>query len=211
MMWTWSLNWAEITPTILVGTCPMTADDLARIHREAGCDAVLSVQHDECIAYWGIDEPALQARAEALGVERERLPMRDFIVEDQRRCLADAVAALAAMQTAGRRTYVHCTAGLGRAPLTVWSYLTWIEGIPSEEAVALIKDRRLGAVPAPEAHGGCRDDLLASYRDVYAAANEPDDWPDPTQLDDPQAAQAALRAILLARRQANPSAANPSA
>jgi len=30
-MWTWSLNWGEITPRILVGTCPMTTADLERI------------------------------------------------------------------------------------------------------------------------------------------------------------------------------------
>ncbi|MBK1706140.1 dual specificity protein phosphatase family protein [Halochromatium glycolicum] len=196
-MWSWSLNWAEITPSIVVGTCPMTPDDLERIHHEAGCSAVLSVQHDDCMAYWGIDEAALQARADALGMQRARRPMRDFIVEDQRRHLVNAVCALAAMQAAGQRTYVHCTAGLGRAPLTVWSYLSWVEGMPSEDAVALIKARRAGAVPAPEAHLGCREDLLARYRDAYAAAGGPD-WPDPERLDDPAIAQAALRTLLLA-------------
>lgn len=195
-MWNWSLNWAEITPRLLIGTCPMTPDDLERIHREASCNAILCVQHDECLAYWGIDEPALQARAEALGVQRWRHPMRDFLVEDQRRHLAGAVSALAAMQRAGLRTYVHCTAGLGRAPLTVWAYLSWIEDWPSAEAVALIKARRRGAVPAPEAYEGCRQDLLARYRDSDCARGEAD-WPDPEQLDDPAAARAAVRALLL--------------
>lgn len=196
-MWTWSLNWAEITPTIVVGTCPMTPEDLERIHHEASCSAILSVQHDDCMAYWGIDEAALQARAEALGMQRARRPMRDFVVEDQRRHLAKAVSALAAMQRAGHRTYVHCTAGLGRAPLTIWSYLSWVEGVASEDAVALIKARRAGAVPAPEAHAGCREDLLARYRNAYAAAGRPD-WPDPECLDDPDSARAALRTLLLA-------------
>jgi len=196
-MWHWSLNWAEITPTIVVGTCPMTPDDLERIHLEAQCNAVLSVQHDDCLAHWGIDEGALQARADALGITRSRRPMRDFVVEDQRRHLPAAVSALAAMQRAGRRTYVHCTAGLGRAPLTVWSYLSWVEGQPSDEAVGLIKARRAGAVPAPEAHEGCHEDLLARYRDAYLAGAGPD-WPDPDRLEDPAATQAALRALLLA-------------
>jgi hypothetical protein len=47
----WSLNWGEITPRILVGTCPMTTADLDRIDAEAGVSAVLSVQHDDCLAY----------------------------------------------------------------------------------------------------------------------------------------------------------------
>ena len=34
-MWTWSLNWGDITPQIVIGTCPMTPDDLETIRTEA--------------------------------------------------------------------------------------------------------------------------------------------------------------------------------
>ena len=54
-MWTWSLNWGEVTPHIVIGACPMTPDDLKLIHAGAGVSAVLSLQHDDCLAYWGID------------------------------------------------------------------------------------------------------------------------------------------------------------
>ena len=59
---------------------------------------------------------------------------------------------------------VHCTAGLGRAPLTVLSHLVWIEGLSPEEAIGLIHRGRPGAVPAWEAHQGCRADLVERYR-----------------------------------------------
>jgi protein-tyrosine phosphatase len=137
-MWTWSLNWDEITPRILVGTCPMTLADLERIESEAGVSAVLSVQHDDCLAYWDIDYAEMRTHGERLGLRMTRRPMRDFDIPDQRRNLAQAVSTLANLQTGRHRTYVHCTAGLGRAPLTVLSYLVWVEGLSPDEAIGLI-------------------------------------------------------------------------
>jgi hypothetical protein len=163
-MWTWSLNWGEITPRILVGTCPMATADLDRIGAEAGVSAVLSVQHDDCLAYWDIDYAEMRTHGERLGLRMARRPMRDFDIPDQRRNLARAVRALADLRSEGHRTYVHCTAGLGRAPLTVLSYLVWVEGLPSEEAIGLILRGRPDAVPAWEAHHGCREDLIGRYR-----------------------------------------------
>jgi len=200
-MWTWSLNWAEITPTILIGACPMAPADVERIHREGGCAALLSVQHDDCLGYWGIDEAALRDRGRALGLRMQRRPMRDFDSDDQRLGLAAAVAALAEMQSAGHRTYVHCTAGLGRAPLTVWAYLSWIEGWDPQDAVALIKARRAGAVPSPEAFVGCRSDLLARYRTTAGtrpdpAANHAGSAPETEQ----ETELAALRTLLVGDR-----------
>jgi hypothetical protein len=71
-MWTWSLNWDEITPRILVGTCPMTTVDLDRIGAEAGVSAVLSVQHDHCLAYWDIDYAEMRTHGEKLGLRMAR-------------------------------------------------------------------------------------------------------------------------------------------
>lgn len=168
-MWSWSLNWAEVTDLVLVGTCPMRPADLERIRAETDAAALLSVQHDECLAYWGIDEPLMREAGARLGLRMERRAMRDFDIADQQRRLASAVAALAELQASGVRTYVHCTAGLGRAPLTVLSYLVWIEGYSPEAAIALIKAARPGAVPAWEAHRGAWADLVERHRPAIAA------------------------------------------
>ena len=109
--WTWSLNWSEITPRILVGACPMTPADLERIRTRAGVSAVLSLQHNDCLARWGIDYVQMCTHGEKLGLRMARSPMREFDTGDQRRCLPNAVAALAQIQSQGHRTYVHCTAG----------------------------------------------------------------------------------------------------
>ena len=142
----------------------MTTADLDRIGAEGGVSAVLSIQHDDCLAYWKIDYPEMRTHGEKLGLRMARSPMRDFDIPDQRRHLAQAVRTLADLQSKGHSTYVHCTAGLGRAPLTVLSYLVWVEGRSPEEAIGLIHRGRPGAVPAWEAHHGCRQDLVVRYR-----------------------------------------------
>ncbi len=167
-MWTWSLNWGEITPRIVIGTCPMTPEDLERIWAGTGVSALLSLQHDDCLTYWGIDYPKMQHAAAERGLTMARCPIRDFDIQDMRRRLPEAVRALAHLQEAGHRTYVHCTAGLGRAPLTVLGYLTMVAGRSPEEAIGLILAGRAGAVPAWEAYHGCREDLVARHREEIA-------------------------------------------
>jgi atypical dual specificity phosphatase len=168
-MWTWSLNWNEITPQIVVGTCPMTADDLSRIERETGASAVMSVQHDECLAYWGIRFAQLRRRATELGLTLIRCPIRDFDIPDMRRQLPRAISTLASLQNRGLRTYVHCTAGMGRSPLVVLGFLTLVEGLHPEAAIALILAGRPQAVPAWEAYHGCRHDLVSQHRQAIEA------------------------------------------
>ena len=167
-MWTWSLNWGEVSPHLVVGTCPMTPVDLARIQAGAGVSALLSLQHEDCLAYWGIDYETLHRQGERLGLAMRRCPVRDFDIQNQRERLPYAVAALSGLRAAGHRTYVHCTAGLGRAPLTVLAYLTWMEGQSPEGAIHLIHAARPGAVPAWEAYHGCREDLVARHRSRIA-------------------------------------------
>jgi hypothetical protein len=159
-MWSWSLDWAEVSTKLLVGSCPMRPADVRRIHRESGASAMLSLQHDDCLAYWGIDYAAMVAAGKRCGMTMRRCPMRDFDIEDQRRRLAAAIAVLNRLQRRGHRTYVHCTAGLGRSPLTVLGYLTFVQGMPVAQALESIRRVRPGSVPSLEALYGCRDALL---------------------------------------------------
>jgi hypothetical protein len=163
-MWTWSLNWGQITDDIVIGTCPMEPDDLGRIRSEAGVSGILSLQHDDCLAYWGIDYAMMHRIGTELGFMMERCPIRDFNVPDMRRRLPSAIFMLANMTAHGRQVYVHCTAGMGRAPLVVLGYLALVEGYSPDDAIRLILEGRPGAVPAWEAYYGCREDLVARHR-----------------------------------------------
>lgn len=167
-MWKWSLNWGEVTPGILIGSCPMTPDDLEKIVRGARVSAVLSLQHDECLAWWKIDYGQMRRAGERLDLTMVRFPVRDFDIADMRARLPGAVAELAVLRARGQRVYVHCTAGLGRGPLTVLAYLHLIEGYSTEAAIRLVHAARPGAVPAWEAFHGCCADLVRHHRDRIA-------------------------------------------
>ena len=167
-MWQWSLSWGDITPTLVIGSCPMTPGDLRRIRREVEVSALLSLQSDACLAWAHVDYREMQLAGAALGLVMLRSPMRDFDVGEQRRRLPAAVRALFALQTAGHRVYLHCTAGLGRAPLTTLAYLTWIAGWNPERAIQRIIEGRPGAVPSWDAYHGSWADLVVAHRDAIA-------------------------------------------
>ena len=78
--------------------------------------------------------------------------MRDFDPADQRRALPAAVRALHGLLRQGHRVYVHCTAGINRAPLVVLTYLTLVEGIELEEAMTLLVHARPEVSPTWEAY-----------------------------------------------------------
>ena len=142
----------------------MRPDDLVRIRNESKASALLSLQHDECLAYWGIDYAQMRSKAAEVGFVVVRCPIRDFDIADMQRQLPLAVSALAALQANGHRTYVHCTAGLGRSALVILGYLILVETLDPEEAISLILASRPDAVPAWEAYHGCRHDLVVRHR-----------------------------------------------
>jgi hypothetical protein len=77
-MWQWSLSWGEITPNLVVGSCPMTPDDLGRIGRGTEVSAVLSLQSDACLAWAQVDYGEIERAGAALGLVMRRSPMRDL-------------------------------------------------------------------------------------------------------------------------------------
>lgn len=142
----------------------MTPDSLKRIRFEAKVSAVLSLQHDDCLAYWGIHYGTLYRAGEALGLLMERCPIRDFDTADMRSRLPAAVSMLSGMLGRGHRVYVHCTAGMGRAPTVVLGYLTLVGAYSTDEAARLILKGRPEAVLNWEAYHGCIEDLVDRHR-----------------------------------------------
>lgn len=61
--------------------------------------------------------------------------------------LPEAVRMLHLMLSMGKRVYVHCTAGINRATLTVVGYLTFVKGWQLEDAVGHVKAKRSQAHP----------------------------------------------------------------
>lgn len=169
MAWIWTLNWAEVTPELIVGTCPMAPADLERIKEQTGATAVLSLQHDECLARWDIDYEKMESEGRRRGLAMARCPIRDFDPADTRRHLPRAVGLLARLRDEGHRTYVHCTAGISRAPLTVFAYLALVEMIPESRARKAVMEKRPESVPYWEAYEKARADLVAEHMEAIEA------------------------------------------
>ena len=161
----WPLNWNVVRHDLVVGSCPREPSDLDALRLEIRVSAMLSVQHDECLAQQGIDYPGLVRHGRRLGLTMERCPLRDFDPADQQRGLPAAVRGLHGLLRQGHRVYVHCTAGINRAPLVVLTYLTLVEGIGLEEAMTLLVHARPEVCPTWEAYHGCRQELTARYAD----------------------------------------------
>jgi atypical dual specificity phosphatase len=91
-MWAWTLNWGRVRDDIIVGSCPMTPNDIDTIHSGTGATALLSLQCDDCRAAFRIDLEAHIRHAGGRGLLLRNAPMRDFDVEDQRDKLARRTA-----------------------------------------------------------------------------------------------------------------------
>ena len=164
-MWEWTLNWDEIREDIVIGSCPMTSADIDQIIAKLEVTAILSLQSDECRSHFDIDYGALCNHGKKRRLTIVNAPMLDFDPPDQRRNLAEAVRSLHSLLAAGHRVYVHCTAGMNRAPLVVLAYMTFVEMQAFDLALATLKAARPGADPSLEAYHGCRDDLLDILHD----------------------------------------------
>ncbi len=167
-MWLWTLNWGEIRPDLVIGSCPTRPSDIDQIHNNTGVSAVLSVQTDDCRSALDIDYSVLAAHASKRGLLVLNAPIRDFDPEDQRKRLPYAIGRLRQLLAGGHRTYLHCTAGINRAPLVALAYLTVVEGMAVPDADALIRGGRPEASPYWDAYYGCREDLLAPHRATVA-------------------------------------------
>lgn len=167
-MWSWTLNWGEIRSDLVVGSCPIVPGDIDRICVDAGVGALLSLQTDDCRSALGIDYGMLAEHGSRRGLVLVNAPIRDFDGEDQRTRLPAAVRTLSDLLARGRRTYVHCTAGINRAPLVALGYLTFVEGMAFGDAMAIIQRGRPEASPYLDAYHGCREDALAPHRAAVA-------------------------------------------
>ncbi len=161
----WRLNWNVIRPDLIVGSCPREVADLMVLQQNTGATALLSLQHDDCLEKQDIDYPRHVRHGHRLGLILARVPLRDFDVDDQQRGLPKAVRALHQLLQQGCRVYVHCTAGLNRAPLVVSAYLLLVEGLSQDAILELWQRTRPNVFPAWAAIHGCCADLTAQYAD----------------------------------------------
>ncbi|KAJ4786909.1 hypothetical protein LUZ62_038155 [Rhynchospora pubera] len=120
------MNYTVIRENLIVGSQPQKPEDIDHLKEEENVAFILCLQQDSDIEYWGIDFNSIQNRCKELGIHHMRSPARDFDPDSLRSQLPKAVSMLewAISQNKGR-VYVHCTAGLGRAPAVAIAYMFW--------------------------------------------------------------------------------------
>lgn len=139
------INLTRIQPDLFVGTCPRTAVDVDRLASGPRVTAVLNLQTDDDFIGQRLDWDAVHKQLLARDLVLVRWPVRDFDPDDLRERLGGAVEQLHSLLGANHRVYVHCTAGVGRAPGVAIAYFSWIQGWDLDHAYQFVTDQRLCA------------------------------------------------------------------
>jgi protein-tyrosine phosphatase len=132
---------SEITGNLLIGEYPRP-DDIAWLKDNFAVTAVHNLQDDEDLRHNGLDMGALQREYQTHGVKLVRTPIQDGSADAMGVRLELALEDLRALISAGERVYLHCNAGLNRAPTLAIGYLRAHGKMSLDEAVAYVKKRR---------------------------------------------------------------------
>lgn len=154
------MNYNFIRPDLIVGSCLQTPSDVDKL-RNIGVKTILCLQQDADLEYFGVDIGAIQRYAkECKDIEHIRAEIRDFDAFDLRMRLPVVVSILdKATKQNGGVTYIHCTAGLGRAPATALAYMFWVQDYKLSEAIKLLMSKR-PCFPKLEAIKNATADIL---------------------------------------------------
>jgi protein-tyrosine phosphatase len=154
--WFGRFGFAEVGDGLLVGAYPLDGEDVAEI-AGAGVDVVYNLVEDE--EYEAGERDTATAALAAAGVSERRLPLVDYGNVPEA-ALDRAVDEVLGDLEAGRRVYVHCRAGWQRSATVAAGVLALREGLPIEDALAVLRERK----PTAEPLGHQRADLLAWWR-----------------------------------------------
>lgn len=135
------LTYAQILPRLFIGSHPRTIDDIERLRREAGITAVLNIHTDDDMRAVNLDFPPLEAHYDTCPIVLRRAPMIEEQVE-LRAKLYRCIQTLSQLLAEGHTVYLHCTAGIGRAPTVAIGYLHTCLGWKLDEAVEHVKQAR---------------------------------------------------------------------
>jgi len=116
------INFDRVEGDIFLGSAPQTSVDVARL-KQMKITAVLSLQSNADFKSHNIDWKKLQSNYQYNDITVQRFSIIDFDEIDLGNKLAEPVKALNTLLVLGHRVYVHCNAGVCRAPATVLGYL----------------------------------------------------------------------------------------
>ena len=131
-----------ILPGLVVGEYPNLAD-VGWLRDAHGITAVVCLQDDADLASKRLRLADLRRSYADAGVAFDHLPVADGDAGLLALRLPVIVEVLHHHLEAGATVYLHCNAGLNRAPTAAIAYLHVRRGMPLAGAVAYVKERRL--------------------------------------------------------------------
>ncbi|WJX13921.1 Phosphoglucan phosphatase DSP4, chloroplastic [Trifolium repens] len=137
------MNYNFIRPDLIVGSCLQTPEDVDKL-RKIGVKTIFCLQQNPDLEYFGVDINAIREYAKTFDdIQHLRAEIRDFDSFDLRKRLPAVISKLyKAIKSNGGVTYIHCTAGLGRAPAVALAYMFWVLGYKLNDANALLLSKR---------------------------------------------------------------------
>jgi protein-tyrosine phosphatase len=132
---------SEITNYLLVGEYPRD-HDIEWLRNEHRVTAIHNLQDDEDLRINALDIAVLREVSARHGIKHVRTPIQDGSADDMADRLRVALSDLAKLIKGGDRVYLHCNAGLNRAPTLAIAYLRAYGGMSLNEAMAHVKQRR---------------------------------------------------------------------
>jgi len=149
---------AQLSSELLVGEYPRDID-VEWLKREHRVTAVHNLQDDEDFKNYGVDLERMRRIYRQHGIKLVHTPIPDGSADALGTRLVDAIEELNALIDAGERVYLHCNAGMNRAPTVAIAFLRAHRGMSLNEALALVKQQRACGpfMTVLEEHFGGRD------------------------------------------------------
>ncbi len=135
------INFNRIEADIFIGSGPQTSVDVSRL-TQMKINAVVSLQSNSDFKTHKIDWDKLYRNYLHNKIVVHRFPIIDFDEADLGNRLAQPVKALNKLLINNHRVYVHCNAGICRAPATVLGYLCHYRGMTIEQGIEYIRKNR---------------------------------------------------------------------
>jgi protein-tyrosine phosphatase len=139
-------DFSEISERLIIGEYP-TPEDAGWLRSSLQVTAVVCLQDDSDLAGKFLRLADLRRAYEAEGLEFHRKPIIDGDAVSLAAALDEVVALVHRLIDGGERVYVHCNAGMNRAPTIAIAYLHVHSNMPLADARRWVKERRVVSVP----------------------------------------------------------------
>jgi len=130
-----------ISNELLVGEYP-SHDDIGWLKELYNIAAVHNLQDDDDLAMNGLDPVRIRSECDAQGIKYVRTPIQDGSADAMAERLAVALHDLRGLVDSSGRVYIHCNAGMNRAPTLAIAFLRAYRQMSLDEAMAVVKKQR---------------------------------------------------------------------